>query len=277
MKKTWMLGAVVLGLTACGEGSGDVVFTTYGEDYIEKEIPASAFEDGWSVRFTKFLVTLGELKVGGGGNNVAAASARAQVYDVHRPGPVEVARFTGLSAKDWREVSYAIAPSADATAGNASAEDLAKLKEGGFAVYVEGAAVKGEETKRFGWGFTQNTLYEHCESTDKGEGLTVPDGGAETVQLTIHGDHLFFDDLQSPDAKMRFDAFAAADVEGGLTGPNGEITLEELALVDLTSLPPGTYGTGGAGNVRNLRDFVNALARTLGHYQGEGECAPRAR
>ncbi|ADO68279.1 hypothetical protein [Stigmatella aurantiaca] len=275
--KKWMMGVAVVGLTACGEGTGDVRFTAYGEDYIEKEIPASAFEDGWSVKFTKFLVTLGELKVANAKGEVAAESARARVYDVHKPGPVEVERFTGLDAKDWAEVSYAIAPSASATAGNATEEDLARLKEGGYAVYLEGSAVKGAETKRFGWGFSQNTLYEHCESTDKGEGLTVADGGEEVVQLTIHGDHLFFDDLQSPDAKMRFDALAAADVEGGLTGPNGEITLEELAQVDLTSLPSGTYGTGGVGNVRNLRDFVNALVRTLGHYQGEGECAPRAR
>ncbi|SEM20669.1 hypothetical protein SAMN05444354_1136 [Stigmatella aurantiaca] len=274
--KKWMLGAVVLGLTACGDGSGDVVFTAYGEDYIEKEIPASAFEDGWTVKFSKFLVTLGELKVGDGKSEVAASSSKARVYDVHRPGPVEVERFTGLSAQDWTEVSYAIAPSTDAAAGNATAEDLALLKAGGYAVYVDGTAEKGGDRKHFAWGFTQNTLYEHCESTDKGEGLTVPDGGEETVQLTVHGDHLFFDDLQSPDAKMRFDALAAADVEGGLNGPNGEITMEELAQVDLTSLPPGTYGTGGAGNVRNLRDFVNALVRTLGHYQGEGECAPRA-
>jgi hypothetical protein len=200
-----------------------------------------------------------------------------RVYDVHRPGPVEVERFTGLASQDWTEVSYAIAPSADAAAGNATAEDVALMKEGNYAVYVDATAVKGMDRKHFAWGFTQNTLYEHCESTDKGEGLTVPDGGEETVQLTIHGDHLFFDDLQSPDAKMRFNALAAADVEGGLNGPNGEITMEELAMVDLTSLPAGTYGTGGAGNVRTLRDFVSALVRTLGHYQGEGECAPRAR
>jgi hypothetical protein len=96
------------------------------------------------------------------------------------------------------------------------------------------------------------------------------------VQLTIHGDHLFFDDLQSPEAKMRFDAMAAAD-NLGIAGADGQVTLEELAAVDLTELPPDQYGTGGVGNVRNLRDFVTALVRTVGHFRGEGECSPQSR
>ncbi|MDY7230315.1 hypothetical protein [Hyalangium rubrum] len=274
--KGWMKAAALLGLTACSSGTGDVVFTTYGEDFIEKEMPATEFEDGWSVRYTKFLVVLGELKVANHENEVAASSTSAKVYDVHRAGPVEVVRFTGLAAEDWDEVSYAIAPSAEATAGNASEEDVARMKTGGFSVYVEGTGTKGSDTKRFAWGFTHNTLYEHCESPDIGEGVTVPSGGEEVVQLTMHGDHLFFDDLQSPEAKMRFDAIAQADGLG-IAGPDGEVTLQELATVDLTTLPRGTYGTGGASNVRNLRDFVSSLVRTVGHYRGEGECSPKAR
>ncbi len=275
MKKTMTL-LTLLGLTACSGGTGDLVFTTYGEDFIEKEIPAEDFEDGWSVKYTKFLVTLGELKVGDQQGAVAAEAKPARVYDVHRAGPVEVERFTGLDSKDWNEVSFAIAPSADATAGNATEEDVARMKSGGFAVYVEGTGTKGGETKRFAWGFAQNTLYERCGHPDLGEGVTVPSGGEEVVQLTIHGDHLFFDDLQSTEAKMRFDAIAGADGLG-FSGPDGEVTLQELAMVDLTTLPRGTYGTGGAGNVRNLRDFVSGLVRTVGHFRGEGECSPRAR
>ena len=72
------------------------------------------------------------------------------------------------------------------------------------------------------------------------------------------------------------DAIAAAD-KAGILGADGQVTLEELALVDLTELPPEQYGTGGASNVRTLRDFVTALVRTVGHYRGEGECAPRVR
>ncbi|MCY1040946.1 hypothetical protein OV208_06400 [Corallococcus sp. bb12-1] len=274
--KQWLMGVSCLGLMACSSGQGNVAFTTYGEDFIEKEIPASAFEDGWTVRYTKFLVKLGELKVANEEGEVAAEQTPAKVYDVHRPGPVSVAAFNDLASEEWDAVSYAIAPSTDATAGNADAEDVTRMNTEGWSVYVEGTATKGAASKRFRWGFPTNTLYERCENEDIGSGVTVPKGSTETVQLTMHGDHLFFDDLQSPDAKMRFDAIAAAD-SAGVVGPDGEVTLDELGLVDLTTLPSNQYGTGGAGSVRTLRDFVTALVRTVGHYRGEGECSPRVR
>lgn len=278
--KKWLLGLSFLGLTACGEGKGTVTFTTYGEDYIEKQIPASTnggagFVDGWTVKYDKFLVMLGEVTVATH-EETAATQGKSKVFDVHKPGPVVVETFTDLPAKEWDHVSYAIAPFAEAEAGNADAQDVAMMKTGGYSVYVEGTATKGTVTKHFAWGFPTNTVYEHCENPDLGEGVTVPDGGEEKVELTLHGDHLFFDDLQSPRAKLRFQALADAD-KLGIVGADGEITLEELAAVDLTELPADQYGTGGVGNVHNLRDFVTALVRTVGHYRGEGECSPRAR
>ncbi|NRD47919.1 hypothetical protein [Corallococcus exiguus] len=276
MKKHWLMGVSCLALVACSSGQGNVTFTAYGEDFIEKEIPASAFEDGWTVKYTRFLVKLSEVKVANHEGETAAEQTAAKVYDVHRPGPVDVAKFSDLAAEEWDEVSYAIAPVTNATAGNADAEDVTRMNTEGWSVYVEGTATKGAATKSFHWGFATNTLYEHCENEDISNGVTVPKGSTETVQLTIHGDHLFFDDLQSPDAKMRFDAIAAAD-STGIVGPDGEITLDELGLVNLTSLPSDQYGTGGAGSVRTLRDFVTALVRTVGHYRGEGECSPRVR
>ncbi|NTX10677.1 hypothetical protein HUA74_35685 [Myxococcus sp. CA051A] len=278
--KNWMLGLSCLGLVACSDGTGNVTFTTYGEDYIEKEIPAAVgeeagFVDGWTVRFSKFVVVLSEVKVKTQ-DDVAAQQTQARVFDVHKPGPVVVESFKDLDAREWDDISYAIAPVASAVAGNADAQDVERMKTEGLSLLVVGTATKGGVTKQFDWGFKTNTLYERCESPELGAGVTVPKDGEETVQLTIHGDHLFFDDLQSPDAKMRFDAMAAAD-RLGIAGPDGVVTLEELATVDLTELPAEQYGTGGAGNVRNLRDFVTALVRTAGHFRGEGECSPKAR
>ncbi|MCP3142921.1 hypothetical protein [Pyxidicoccus xibeiensis] len=273
--KKWLLGLSCLGLVACSDGTGNVTFTTYGEDYIEKEIPASAFADGWSVRFSRFLVTLGEVKVATE-DETAAQQDTSRVFDVHKPGPVVVTSFQNLPAQDWDRVSYAIVPAQDAEAGNPDAQDLERMRSAGYSVYLEGSATKGTVTKRFEWGFTTNTLYEDCESEAQGAGVTIPKDGEASVELTIHGDHLFFDDLQSPDAKMRFDALAAAD-KLGIAGADDLVTLEELAAVDLTELPQGQYGTGGVGGVRNLRDFVTALVRTVGHFRGEGECSPRSR
>ena len=66
---------------------------------------------------------------------------------------------------------------------------------------------------------------------------------------------------------LRFNAMAAAD-----TDSDGDVTLDELAQVDLTTLTEGTYGTGGVGTVEDLESFVRALTRTLGHWRGEGHC-----
>jgi hypothetical protein len=155
----------------------------------------------------------------------------------------------------------------DTQAGNCTEAQLTLMKDNGYNVYVEGTAMDGTSTITFAWGFTSGTSYSDCHSDEHGEGVVVPDGGTETVQFTIHGDHFFYDDLQSEDPSLRFQAIADADGDD-----DGDVTLEELAAVDLTSLPLGTYGTGGDGSITNLRQFIEALTHTLVHYRGEGHC-----
>ena len=63
----WALGLVCTPiLVGCGggsDGSGAASFNTWGEDYIESEIPADVFADGWSITYQKFLVNIGHVKV----------------------------------------------------------------------------------------------------------------------------------------------------------------------------------------------------------------------
>lgn len=95
----------------------------------------------------------------------------------------------------------------------------------------------------------------------------MTEGGTDAVELTIHGDHFFYDDLQAATAKLRAEAIVNADAN-----LDGLVELSELDAVALTSLPANQYGTGGASDVNNLGDFVRFLSRTVGHYRGEGEC-----
>src|SRR5262245_40546795 len=49
-------------------GEGTASFTTWGEEYIQDEIPedpgdGSGFIDGWTVRYSKFLVNIGNIAV----------------------------------------------------------------------------------------------------------------------------------------------------------------------------------------------------------------------
>jgi hypothetical protein len=91
------------------------------------------------------------------------------------------------------------------------------------------------------------------------------------VQLTTHGDHLYYDRLQaSPDPEiktsLRFDTLAAADAND-----DGELTLEELNAAPLNVRLYDPSGLGAATHGA----FVTSLARTVGHFRGEGECSVR--
>lgn len=272
--------------SSSAEGKGAVTFTTWGEDFIEEEIPPKdasgevIVEDGWTIRYTKFLVVIADVSVGEPDKEPAAKMATPKLYDMHAPGPKPVVTFSDLPGKPYTHVSYAIAPAtADVELGaGATDDDKERMTQNGYSVYVEGTVMKDAITKSFAWGFTTNTVYDRCEAEVAGkktEGVVVTNGGDDAVELTIHGDHFFYDDLQSPDAKVRVDVIADADADA-----DGEITLDELGAVELADpqkIPAGLYGTGSASNVNDLRAFVEALSRTLGHFRGEGECVARAR
>lgn len=259
---------------ACGDagGSGTLKVTTYGEDFIEEEIPPAAggeegMADGYSVKFTKFLVVLSALSMAHRDGDVGGSVAGPLVFDLHPAGPHLVAAFTDIGARRWDRVGVTLAPARGATAGNATSADVKLMNDKGWSVYVEGTGALGAKTTTFRWGFDTGTRYSECHEKVSGHGVVVPNGGLATAEITVHGDHLFYDDLQSSTPSLRFAAVAGADANA-----NGEVTLAELAKVDLTNLPSGQYGTGGAGSVKDLRQFVEALTRTLVHFQGEGHC-----
>lgn len=262
---------------ASGGGRGSVELTTWGESYIEHEIPASDFEDRWTVRFDKFLVALSRVEIRREGGEVAASAPGSRLFDTTQPGAKRVAHFEGISEGRYPAVSFVVAPvDATTTIATASADDLARMRAGGFSVYVSGTAEKGAKAKRFAWGFATATRYEQCRGVKDGVevlGAVVADGRTDTAEITIHGDHFFYDDLQAEQAKLRFDPLAAADADD-----DGAITLEELAAVRLATLDPasGSYGTGALAEIGDLRAFVTALSRTLAHFRGEGECVTRA-
>jgi hypothetical protein len=261
------------------DGQGTVTFTTYGEDYIEKEIPATAVEDGWSIRYNRFLIVLADVHVGVDGKDPVAKLPVAKLFDMHSPGEKSVVTFPNLPGRPYDHVSYRVspAPSNVELGQGATDADKAMMIQNGYSMYVEGSATKGALTKSFTWGFTTDTLYDKCKGELAGketDGVVVTNGGTDSVQLTIHGDHLYYDDLQSPDAKVRFDSIAAADADN-----DGKVTLDELSkvqLADRTKITAGPYGTGSASGINDLRTFIEALSRTVGHFRGEGECLARA-
>lgn len=269
--------ALGCGGDSVGTSPGTVSVSIWGEDYIADRIPPvmgaeAGIENGWTVRYTRFLVNLGDFSVAASDGTAGGALAPMRVYDLKTTAtPFVVGRITGVPSRRMDRVSYRIAPAtAASTLGNATAADLTLMQTNGYGIYVEGEGTRMGATVRFRWGFTQGIAYSPCSNADDSLGLAVPSGGNVDAQITLHGDHLFYDDLQSPDARLRFDAIASADADR-----DGSVTLEELARVDLTTLPSSQYGGGDMGRVRTLRDFVIAISATVGHFNGEGHCQER--
>lgn len=263
---------LVFTLGACGGEEGRLTLTTYGEEFIEQGIPAQAgaddegLVDGYTVTFERFLVVFAEVRIADRDGRVAADSPEARVFDLAVPGPHPVHELD-LPAGRWADVGVTVAPSATLAAGNASTEDVERMRSGGYSVFVEGRASGPGGTYRFAWPFSTRTRFEGCVDAEESPGVVVPTGGRVSAEITVHGDHFFYDQLQSEEPSLRFEAFAAAD-----TDQDNEVTLEELAAVSLDTLPLDRYGTGGAPGVDDLRDYVTALTGSLVHFQGEGHC-----
>lgn len=279
--------ALATTLLGCGSdgaiGTGTVTVSLWGEDYVDQDngIPpvsmgAAGFEEGWTVRFTKFLVNVGDVTVAASDGATGGSVAGLRVFNLKGTnGPLNIGRIASVPARRMDRVSYRVAPVvAGATAGNAGASnaDLAMMQSRGFSLWVEGTATKpGRATPiTFRWGFTHAVDYAQCE-LDGAFGVAVPTSGTVDAQVTVHGDHFFYDRIGAG-AKLRFDDIAAADAN-----MDNEVTLDELAAVDLTRLPRDRYDPSGAPNVNTLRDFIGVLATTTGHYRGEGECQVRRR
>jgi hypothetical protein len=248
-------------LTACGEAPGTLNVTIYGEDFIEKGIPASEFSDGWAVTFSRFLISVGEVSAARGGGVPDLTESTYRVFNLATAtsGAGQMVTSKSVPGGAYNAVGFRVAPPPQGTSGGgATANERDLLLRGGLGLYVEGRATKGAVTKTFTWGFPNKTRYKACEST------AVVDGAAAASQLTIHGDHLFYDDLFAEEPNVSFDLIASADKDN-----SGEVTQAELMALDIRT--QARYQVGSTG-ITNLWDFITFQTSTLGHIDGEGHC-----
>src|SRR5262245_13284252 len=111
MNRTFLSAVCILSslsAAACGSDEGEpgtVQLTVWGEEYIEEEIPADVFADGWTVHFETFLVVIGDVTVAGGPGSGASLPS-AQLLDLVTPGPHDLGSLE-LDSGAWEDVSYA--------------------------------------------------------------------------------------------------------------------------------------------------------------------------
>lgn len=248
---------------ACTPDDGTLDVWIYGEEYIEQGIPAEEFVDGWSVRFEAFLVAISHVSAGSG-SSPALEDADARVFELARPtlGQGVLVTSAAVAGGFYDRVSYRIAPPpSGALAGpGVNADLMSAMVAGGESLRVAGTATKDGRTVTFSWGFVAPVTYRDCRSR------AHVDGGAARVELTIHGDHLFFDDLFSPSPRLAFDLIAASDANA-----DGEVTPAELRARDISG--EARYQVGSTG-ISDLWGFIAHQATNVGHIDGEGHCDP---
>lgn len=284
-------------LPACELGIGAVQVFVEAEDTIPEGLQPGPGEeqvvDGWTVRYDKFLIVIGDFAAARSddGNDVLAGPEPIVVDLLNLPaGGLVLAEFTEVSAVRWDEVAYSLANAKPETraAEGTDAIDRDLLADNGWSIYFAGEISKPDgqscdpagactpaATVRFAWGLAAGTRFADCAPPSGGLGFAVPSGGTAQVKPTVHGDHWFFTNLTqgAEITERRAQWIADADLDR-----DGETTLAELKQVPAARAFPAELGYNLSGAIIPIvtaHDYLEAQARTLGDFQGEGECPTR--
>jgi hypothetical protein len=260
-----------------------VLVTVTANEQVLSGIPST--EDGWSIGYQRFLVSIGGASLDGKSCNGYSDARYGRVLDVQNPDPQKLSISYALGQCDF---GFRISnPSVDSLLGVGVTEadktfmrtpgtDLYSLDQG-VSIYVEGTATKGTTSKHFAWSFRQRVRYEKCAVEVNGtpvQGLALAQREAVEVPIEMHGEALFQDSLDPTGAKLRFEPIAAADTTFG--DNDGEVTLSELGKVKLSDVGSATTyvdADGGTSQWKTLEDYLYlALFPAVARYRGDGTC-----
>jgi len=251
--------------------------------------------DGWKVTYDRYLVTIGNVRASRSDDpNARLNDASVYVLDLKNApaGGYILTTFSDATAVRWDQLGWdmpnaktgvkALAPTSDA--------DLALMVQNAYSVYFEGSIEKADgqsctpgvtpkscapATKvAFKWGFSAGASFDDCANEEGVPGFAVPAGGTVQIKPTVHGDHWFFDNITSgAEVTTRLAQYIAdSDLDR-----NGETTLDELKRVRAADAFPPPYNVSGTLTpVQTAYDYVLNQSRTLGDYNGDGECPTRA-
>ena len=291
---------------SCGSassGTGRVQVFVAAEDTIPNGLEPGAgdanIKDGWTVRYNKFLISIGNFRAG---RSAAAADklsdARTFVLDMKNlpAGGLIIADFAGAKAVRWDKVGYDMpnATSASACAAGIANTDCAFMKNSGFSIYLEATLTKPDgqscpprtttcfarSAQTIRWGLKAGTSFDDCAAVGGGDkGFAIATGGTVQVRPTVHGDHWFFTNITAGAETTQRRAQWIVDADADR---DGETTLDELkgaAAAALFPSPPYNLSGGVASSecatISTGYCYLLAQARTLGDYQGDGECETR--
>ncbi len=307
----------VYGCGSDDEGEGSLTIAVQSEESITQGVSAGDdvedIADGWDATFERYAVVIGDIDL-----HLATDEDEAQeidamfavdLVDVPESG-LPLWQIDGLRASRW-DVHYHLGQADGETLrdDSVSEDDLAAMRDAGLTYAIRGtlaaqsgrscpppaladvsaSAVSAGENEAgdacyensaiaFAIDVAAAVAFGPCQ-LDGVQGVSIPSGGSQTLTLTLHGDHLFFNGFP-------------AGTEGGVSrlaqwladcdlNVDGEVTTQELASIELSALseiderfqltsndddqPPLAEGSA--------LDYVIAQLKTQGHINGEGECA----
>ncbi len=281
---------VVILLFGC-TGTGELTVLLDAEDSITAGIdPGSASEnvvDGWEVRFDRYLVMIGDVRVSRSVDELSIEDPSIRAVDLAMIGSTghTLTRFSDVLALRWDVFEYDTRSDAAAVVdGSVSATDFTAMVENGWTYLIDGTirradgqscppggACRSAPSLTFRLGANVDARFGPCEAEDGLSGVTVAEG-ATTVSVTIHGDHVFFTAFPAGAEviERRAQWLADADIDG-----DNHVTMSELSSIPIAELfAPPTYTLAGSPltPLTTAADYVRAQLATQGHFQGEGEC-----
>ncbi len=300
-----LLLAVAFGVasTACSDddgskGSGTLAVSIQAEETITDGLePGTGSEnivDGWSVRFEKYVVALGDVRLGKDATHVAESSGKKLALDLTTlaQGGRPFTELPDIEATQYDFFGYALVPAGDAERDSTVSEaDFAEMVTAGASYLIEGSLEKSDGQScppggqcravskiDFRLVVPAHVAFGPCELESVPQpGVVVTEGGTSEVGITLHGDHMFFDAFPTGDEVVhrRAQWLADADVD-----QDDRVDFAELGSIrgaDLSDLfPSAEYSLGTwtktSFPLESAADVVQAQLSTQGHYQGEGEC-----
>lgn len=288
--------ALLLGSMGCtseeSAGGGDLAIAVGGGVAVRDGFPYTegettfAFVDGWTLQFTKYVVSVGNVRLTkpGSGGEVAVWAGSAAL-DL-RQSPLASVDFTVLTDVPAvrHDLGFDFSPvTGDTDNGGVDAAAFELMSQSGWSILAEGSATHATKgTVRFRFGLPVASRYYECiNGKDKTQGVAIEARKTTGVFIYAHAIHMFWDTLGTGDEDLRFDAFAA------MKGSDDLVTEEELRHQDLNDLRdeqgnplrdnggrPVFYNDNGRLPLgqQTLYDFLVEAVRASAHFNGVGLC-----
>ena len=268
-----------------GSGDGNLSVLIQAEESIPDGLEAGDGEenirDGFDISYSRYIVTLGNVAMSQLDGGDFQSSAVVVVVDLTSlPSTLpELTAFDGIPTGQYSSFGFETPP-ADTEVVNLNAveqADIDAMIANGWSYIIEGTITQVSDgaSKSFLISADVPSVYRDCAVEGLAPGVNVSSNSS--VDITLHGDHLFFNGFPEEEGNVVRLAQWLWDIED--VDSDDVLTQADFeAATDIATLypspPAGVYElTGGPITpITSAWDFIRAQLGTQGHIFGEGEC-----